>query len=400
MKMSEGEVSLHPKECLGKLTHNKNKLIIGLPKEDKSFEKRLALTPEAIEILVTNGHQVLVQEDAGLGINYADSKFREAGATIVTSKKEIFEADLILKINPPTQSEVELLKENSTLFSLLQLANFSLKSINKLVKKNVNAIAYELLADKRRNFQVVNFLAEIEGAAAISIASELLSNTSGGKGILLGGLPGVSPTEVIILGAGVAGTVAARAAMALGASVKVFDNDLNKLREIQQTLGRTLYTSVFHPSVLINELKSADVVIGALRFNHGIKQFIVSESSIKEMKKGAVIIDLSVDQGGCFETSECDFDNNGSIFEKYGVLHYCVPNISSRVARTVAIAFSNIFVPIILDIGECGGINEKIKFDSGFRHGVYLFNGKMVNNSIGNYFNIPAHDLSLFMNEF
>ena len=398
--LSESEAALFPKEYLCKLNHDKNQLVIGLPKEEPDFEKRLALTPEAVQILVEAGHSVIVETEAGLGINYADNKFSEAGAQIVPGKAEVFQADIVMKIKPPTPREVDLLKEDATLFSLLQLANFSSKSIEKLIKKRVNAVAYELMADSKLSFPVVNSLCEIEGSAAILIAAELLSNESGGKGILLGGLPGVSPTEVVILGAGIAGAVAARAAFALGASVKVFDNDISKLRDMQRNLGRTLYTSTFHPSVLKNILRTADVVIGTLRHMNGKKRFLVTEDYVREMKKGAVIIDLSVDQGGCFETSECDFSKNGSIFEKFGVLHYCVPNISSRVSRTASIALSNIFVPLILDIGDLGGINEKIKFDIGFRHGVYVYKGKLVNTPLGNHFNLPAHDIGLFLSAF
>ncbi|MDD2797856.1 MAG: alanine dehydrogenase [Bacteroidales bacterium] len=400
MKISESEVALFPKECLCKLEHDKNQLVIGLPLEKQLIEKRLALTPEAVKILTDNGHTVLLETDAGLGINYTDYKFLQNGATVVENKKEVFQADIVLKIMPPTPTEVDFLKENATIFSLLQLANYPPKSIPKLIKKKINAIAYELIADSRGNFPIVNSLCEIEGSAAIQIASELLSNTNGGKGILLGGLPGVSPTEVVILGAGVAGTIAARAALALGAFVKVFDDDIYKLREIQNELGRTLYTSNLHPNVLNTVLKTADVVIGSLRYINGNRHYMVPESFIKEMKKGAVIIDLSVDQGGCFETSYCDFEANGSIYEKYGVLHHCVPNISSRVARTVSIAMSNILVPMILNIGELGGITDKIKNDIGFRHGVYLFNGKLVNSPIAEHFNLKANDINLYLSAF
>jgi len=399
-KFTESEVALFPKECLCKLTRNKSSLVIGLPCENQEFEKRLALTPEAVRILVDAGHTVIMQEDAGLGINYTDNKFSESGASIVKTKKEVFQADFIMKIMPPTSQEVDLMKDNSTLFSLLQLVNFPKKVLSKLLKKKINAVAYELLRDTNRSFPVVNSMCEIEGSTAIHIAAELMSNSNGGKGILLGGLAGVTPTEVVILGAGIAGTVAARAAVALGALVKVFDDDINKLRDIQFTLGRTLYTSTFHPSVLGNVLRTADVVIGTLRFINGNKHYRVSEEFIKIMKKGAVIIDLSVDQGGCFDTSECNFDKNGSVFEKYGVLHYCVPNISSRVARTASIALSNIFVPMLSDIGDLGGINEMIKNNTGFRHGVYIYQGKLVNTSIGDYFNEPAHDINLFISAF
>lgn len=400
MKLHESEIALFPKECLGKLSSDKTQLSIGIPIENQEFEKRIALTPEAVQLLVDAGHTVKIESEAGLGINYSDYKFRKAGAEIINNKSEIYQCDIVMKIMPPLPEEVDLLKENATLFSLLQLANFSHVSIHKLLKKRVNVISYELISDAAKSYPVVNSLCEIEGSAAIQIAAELMSNTNGGKGILLGGLPGVSPTEVVILGAGVAGTVAARAAIALGALVKVFDDDINKLREIQSILGRTIYTSTFHPSVLNNVLKTADVVIATLRYINGNKRFIVAEGDVKSMKKGSVIIDLSVDQGGCFETSSCNFNTGGSIYEKFGVLHYCVPNISSRVARTASIALSNIFVPMLLDISESGGVGEMIKNNSGFRQGVYIYQGKMVNSAIGHYLNVPANDINLFLSAF
>ena len=251
-----------PQELLKEISKVNNRLLIGIPRERCEAEKRLPLTPEAVDMLTDCGHRVLVESGAGLGINYSDNHFSEAGAEIVDTPAEVFQADLILKILPPLPVEIALMRPRTTVFSLVQFNLFAQEAFELMMAKRITAISYELMADEYNRFPVLNVTSEIEGAASITIASELLSNTQGGKGILLGGIPGVSPTEVVIIGAGNAGTVAARAALALGASVKVFDDDINKLRIIQQVLGQGLFTSTFHPNVLHNAFRSADVVMG------------------------------------------------------------------------------------------------------------------------------------------
>ena len=324
-----------------------NRLLIGIPCERKEGEKRLALTPEAVDMLTDRGHRVLVESGAGLGINYSDNHYSEAGAEIVATPAEVYQADIILKILPPLTAEVMMMKPRTTLFSTVQFNTFSHEAFELMMAKRITAVAYELLADDKQRCPVLNVISEIEGTASITIASELLSNTQGGKGILLGGIPGVSPTEVVIIGAGNAGTVATRAAMALGASVKVFDDDINKLRTIQQVLGQGLFTSTFHPNVLQNAFRSADVVIGAMRYINTRHRYIIAEDMIRIMKRGALVIDLRINQGGCFETTCCLCPSDPAVFEQYGVLHYCRQNISNRVARTTSMALSNIFVPML-----------------------------------------------------
>jgi alanine dehydrogenase len=265
-----------------------------------------------------------------------------------------------------------------------------------MMKKKMNAIAYELIKDEQKAFPVMTSISEIEGNTAIGVAAELMSVERGGKGLLLGGVAGISPTEVLILGAGITGTVAARSALALGAQVKIFDHDINKLRKIQHYLGQQVFTSVIHPSVLFKALATADAVIGNLRYINGSERFMVSEELVKTMKSGAVIIDLSVDQGGCFETSECRTIKN-PVFEKYGVIHYCVPNISARVARTSSMALSNIFAPMMMKIGGSGNIRSAISESAGFRNGAYIFSGILVNKLIGDYYGIQASDIGLLL---
>jgi alanine dehydrogenase len=390
------ERSLFPEECLLREIARQPRLSIGLPRENALVETRLALTPEGVAIVTEEGHSVYVQRGAGEPMSYSDLQYSEAGAYLVDDAAEVFGADIVLKIAPPTLAELNLMHDRSTLFSMLQLSNLSAECIRLMMKKKMNAIAYELIQDEQKAFPVVNSIAEIEGNTAIAVAAELMSNERGGKGLLLGGVAGITPTEVLILGAGITGSVAARTAMALGAQVKVFDHDISKLRKIQHYLGQQVFTSVIHPTVLIRSLATADAVIGNLRYINGSERFMVSEELVKKMKPGAIIIDMSVDQGGCFETSECRTLQH-PVFEKHGVIHYCVPNISARVARTSSMALSNIFAPMLLKIASSGSPNSAITESVGFRHGAFIYSGVLVNRLIGNYYNIPSNDIGLLI---
>jgi len=388
--------SLFPEECLLREIARQPRLSIGIPKENADFETRLALTPEGVAIVTEEGHSVYVQRGAGEPMSYSDLQYSEAGAYMVDASSEVFGADLVLKITPPTLEELNLMHENSAIFSMLQLSNLSTECIKLMIQKKMTAIAYELIKDEQKAFPVVSSISEIEGNTAIAVAAELMSNERGGKGILLGGVAGITPTEVLILGAGITGSVAARTALALGAQVKVFDHDINKLRKIQHYLGQQVFTSVIHPNVLFKALATADAVIGNLRYINDSERFMVSEDLVKTMKAGAIIIDMSVDQGGCFETSECRTLQN-PVFEKHGIIHYCVPNISARVARTSSMALSNIFAPILLKIGNSGSVNSAIAESSGFRHGSYIYGGVLVNRLIGSYYGIASNDIGLLL---
>lgn len=387
---------LFPEESLLREVFSNNHLTIGLPRENPKMETRLGLTPEGVSIVVEEGHKVILERGAGLSMNYSDLQYSEAGAVIVDNPTEVFAADIVLKIAPPTLEELTLMKNGSSIFSMLQLSNMKTESIKLMLSKKLNAIGYELIKDEQKAFPVVNTISEVEGCTAIAVASELMSNASGGKGILLGGVAGLSPTEVVILGAGLAGSVAARSALALGAQVKIFDHDINKLRRVQHYLGQQVFTSVIHPSVLFKALSSADAVIGNLRYINGSERFMVSEELVKTMKQGAIIIDLSVDQGGCFETSECRTLSN-PVFERHGIIHYCVPNISGRVARTSSMVLSNIFSTILLKIANSGNVKQAVIESTGFRNGVYVYEGLLVNRLIASYFGLPYNEIELFL---
>ncbi|MEG1617079.1 MAG: alanine dehydrogenase [Bacteroidales bacterium] len=392
--------SLMPEEKICTPVRDNNSLFIGIPRERGSFEKRLPLTPESVGLLASEGHHIIIESGAGESIHYPDVAFSEAGAEITDCLSYVWGADIVLKVAPPTPQEVMMMKPRATLISLLQLSFLPNESIEVMQERKINAVAYELITDSHGFHPVISSISEIEGRTAVVIAAELLTNLNGGKGILLGGCAGVTPTEIVIIGAGRAGREAARTADALGATVKVFDNNVELLREVQRTLRQSIFTSNLHPNVLRNSLHSADVVIGTLRFENGERRFRVSEELIRSMKKGALLIDLSVDQGGCFETSVSPNTLSEAIFEKYGVTHFCVPNISSRVARTTSICLSNHFTPLLLRLAEFPSVADYIRHQECFRYGVYVYNGKIVNKVVGEHFSLPWSDIALFLTTF
>ena len=396
---SFGNANFLPKEETLEVGRKKKKLIIGIPKESSKFENRVPLTPQGVELLVQNGHAVLLEEGAGNGANYSDHDFSECGATVIKTKKEIFESDIIIKISPLSLEEIEWLKPDQLVISLLYLHNQTREKLTKMLGKKINAMAFELLQDENKCYPVIRSMSEIEGYASVMIAGEFLSKAHNGKGVLLGGITGISPAEIVILGAGTAGEFAARAAIGLGATVKVFDNSYSNLRELESNLGQRVFTSVLHPQTLTKALKSADAVLGSFRYLQTGRSFLVTEEQVAQMKKGSIIIDLSMDQGGCFESSMCT-DLEHPVFIKHGVIHYCVPNIASRVSRTASIALSNIFAPIMLQIAEAGGIHQLIKENYGISQGIYVYRGILTNNHVGKTFNIPSKDLGLLMAAF
>lgn len=381
-------------------TGKKNKRItIGIPKEADTTECRIPLTPEAVEMLVEEGHEIIIEKGAGNLANYTDSNYSEKGGQIVDTPQEVYKSEIILKVAPLLLNETEFLKENQVIISSLHLNNSTSQYIRNIMQKRVTAIAFESIRDKDGEYPVVRAMSSIAGSTSILVAAEYLSNVNKGKGVMLGGVTGITPTEVVILGAGTAAEFAARAALGLGAMVKVFDNSIKRLMDLQNILGQRLFTSIFHPQVLEKVLKTADVVIGTLTPEETKGGFVVSEELVKIMKKGSVIIDLGIDKGGCFETSEMR-DNSKPAFVKHDVIHYCVPNITSRVARTASIAMSNVFSPILTEIAEAGGIKSQLKDDTDLRQGVYVFNGILTNNYLGRLYNIPSRDINLLMAAF
>jgi alanine dehydrogenase len=385
-----------PQEEMLEVARKKGKLYIGIPKEMAFQENRVPLVPDAVALLVNNGHKIVVEAGAGSAAHFEDTDYSEAGAEIAYSADEVYKADIILKIAPPTLDEIENMKTKQTLFSALQLTVQPEDFLKKLVAKKLNCVAFDLITDDAGIFPIIRAMGEIAGGTSILVAAELLSNANGGVGSILGGISGISPTEVVIIGAGTVGEFAARAALGLGASVKVFDNSTSRLRRLQSQLGTRIFTSVIVPKVLEKHLKTADVAIGALRASKGRTPCIVSERMVSEMKTGSVIIDVSIDQGGVFETSSVT-NHTKPVFRKHGVIHYCVPNIPSRVARTASYAFSNIFQQILMNMGDEGGFDSLVRKDSGVRSGVYIYNGILTNKYLGEAFNLPHKDINLLM---
>ncbi|MAO33899.1 MAG: alanine dehydrogenase [Flavobacteriales bacterium] len=387
---------LMPKEEMLEVKPNFKQLKIGVPKESSFQENRVSLTPESVALLVANGHSVVIEKGAGSASNFTDKEYSDKGAVIAYSKAEVFKVNLILKIEPPTQAELDLMKTGQVLISAVQLSTQSKDYFLKLIDKNVFAFGFEFIKDKHGKLPIVRSMSEIAGNTSLLIAGEYLSNVNDGKGLMLGGISGLMPTNVVILGAGTVGEYACRTALGLGASVIVFDNSVSKLRRLQDNINQRVSTSLFQPKVLIKALKRADVVISALQVGDGKVPCIVSEDMVMEMKNGAVVIDVSIDQGGVFETSEIT-NHKKPTFIKHDVVHYCVPNIASRVSRTASIAISNILTPVLLNMAEEGGVENTIRKHDFLRSGVYVFNGFVTNAIVSKNFNLPLKDLGLIM---
>lgn len=388
--------SIYPQESLLKVPDGKTSLSIGVPKEVSLQENRVSLNPESVGLLVANGHQVMVESTAGVKAKFSDREYSEAGAKISYDTEEVFKTNIVLKIEPPTPQEIQYLVPGKTLISALQIGNQKVEYLRALNEKRITGIAIEQIEDKVGGLPAVRAMSEIAGSTVISVATEYLSSVNDGKGILLGGITGVPPTKVVILGAGTVAEYAARAALGLGAQIKVFDNQIYKLRRLKHALGQQIYTSTIDAATLIESLKSADVVIGAIRAEKGKNRIIVTEEMVSSMKPDSIIIDVSIDQGGCIETSRITTHNN-PVYKKFDVIHYCVPNIASRVARTATNAFSHIFTPILLQIAKTGSIEDMIFANRWFMKGVYTFKGNITNAELGTKFKLKCKDLSLFI---
>ena len=386
---------LCPQEHLCAVSPQGHGLCIGLPKETGEKEKRFVLTPEAVALLVSAGYRVIIESMAGIGINYSDFLYAEAGAE-VAGRADVFMADIVLKISPLQPDEAILLKPGAAVISMLQPQYQKPEVLQLLMQKKAVALAFDKIRNEEDRCPFADCLDEIDGHAAIVVAAGLLTNLYGGKGILLGGIPGVAPAEVVVIGAGLGGRAALRMARGLGAAVKLFDENISRLRTALDECGQPLFTSNLHPHVLTNALRSADVVIGT----SCDMSCQLSEQMVQQMKKGALLIDLCIDKGGCFETSLCSDKPKDAVFEKYGVLHYCLSSVGSAVARTASMALSNLFVPILLDIGSCRSVGNMMKQDVGFRDAAYVFNTKVVNRDMAQRFNLPYCDMSLFTGMF
>ncbi|SDS62721.1 alanine dehydrogenase [Gillisia sp. Hel1_33_143] len=386
---------LLPQEETLEIYKNKGELFIGLPRETSYQEKRVCLTPDAVGAITAHGHRVIIESMAGKWAGFSDKDYSDAGAEVTKDTKKVFSCPTILKIEPPSNEELELINPQTIIISALQLKTQSKEYFQKLATKRITALAFEFITDDDGSYPAVRALSEIAGTASVLIASEIMSNNKQGNGLMFGNISGVPPVEVVILGAGTVGEFAARSATGLGANVKVFDSSLTRLRSIQTNIGHPLYTSTIQPKNLSKALKRCDVIIGAVRGKNR-SPILVTDAMVQTMKKGAVIIDVSIDMGGCFETSDIT-SHDQPIFTKHGVIHYCVPNIPSRYARTSSVSISNIFTPYLLHIGEEGGLENTLRFNKGLRNGLYFYHGILTNKSIADWFDLTYRDINLLI---
>jgi alanine dehydrogenase len=371
-------------------------LHIGIPKETAFQENRIALTPEAVGVLASNGHNIVIEHNAGEPTHYSDKEYSEAGAKIVYNKSEVFKAPLLVKSAPVVEEDLPLLQLNQIIISPIHLSVMKSELLEKMMEKRVTAISFENLKDDSGTYPIVRSMSEIAGSAVMLIAGQYLGSANHGKGVLLGGISGIPPTKVIILGAGIVGEFAARAALALGASVKVFDNSVYRLKRLQNNIGQRMWTSVLEPRILAKQLKTCEVAVGALSSQSGRTPIVVTEEMVSNMRTGSVIIDVSIDRGGCFETSEITMHEH-PVFMKYGVIHYCVPNIPSGFARTASQAVSNVLMPLLMEAGDEGGFESLVWHKVHLRSGIYLFKGALTNFHLSQRFDLKYTDLNLLI---
>lgn len=391
----KSEYALYTKEVLAEIGNSKKSLFIGIPKETEYQEKRIPLTPNSVAALVNYGFRITIEKDAGENSNFSNEEYISAGADVVFSKEDVFKADTILKSGPITQSEINLLHHNQLIFSPILLPNQTKNMVKCMMEKRVTAIAFEYVKGDYGTYPFMRSMSEIAGNYAILTAARYLSNEYG-KGILLGGIAGQPPAKVMILGAGTVGESAAKAAISLGATVQVFDDNIYRLSRLQSDLGNKVYTSVMDPINIAKNILRTHVVIGALKPKNGKTPRVVTEDMVRSMKKDSVIVDVSIDQGGCFETSKVT-NHNEPVYTKHGVIHYCVPNIASNVSRTASYALSNILAPILKNAADVGGVETLLKYDDGLRKGAYLYKGALTKEFIAQKFDLKFTDLELLL---
>ncbi|WP_226064896.1 alanine dehydrogenase [Kaistella polysaccharea] len=385
------EQDLLPQEEKLEIVKKGKQFSIGIPKETCLNERRTCITPDAVQVLVSNGHQIIVEAGAGEGSFFTDLQYSNSGAKITTNPQETFEQDLVLKINPPTVEEIEMLKPNTYLVSALQINLRDKEYFKKLAEKKINAIAFEFIADEYKQLSLVRLIGEIAGSISILYAAELLALSNG---LMLGGITGVRPTEVVIMGAGIVGEFATKAALGLGASVKVFDNSLSKLRRLHMMVDGRVPTSIIDPKELTKSLKRADVVIGALSKMSHVP--IITEEMIVGMKKGSVIIDVTIDNGKMIETSELTNMDDPYII-KHGVIHCGLPNLTSKMPRTTTKAISNFFLSYLLNYDEEGGFENMLVRKNEMKQSLYMYKGRHTKKMICDRFDLTYHDINLLI---
>ncbi len=386
------ETQVETLEVLGK---NKGSTI-GVLKENFIQENRVALVPNSIRSIVGYGHKVIIESGAGAKAHYSDENYASTGAQVTKSRQEVLQSQIVIKSSPLTHDELDQLKAGQVLLTMLPWPMISKDYLKKLKQKKIRAFAMDYLQNPDGSFPVIRMMGEMAGRIAIQTASELLNVYAGGRGVLLGGVSGVPPSKVLILGAGVVGQHATQTALGLGASVRIFDNDINKITRLQDKIGRQLHTSSINPEYLAYQLTSADVLIAAMHGKNGRAPVLVSEEMVSKMKKGAVIIDVSIDQGGCVETSKMTTHSNPT-FVTHDVIHYCVPNMASKVPRTSSLAISNVITPAILQLASPRNMVDLLYNNQGLMKGVYAYDGHITNEYLSKKYELKYTALQLLL---
>ncbi|MEZ4702060.1 MAG: alanine dehydrogenase [Rhodothermales bacterium] len=391
------EGALRTKERPISLRSEHNALRIGIPKEMSNEERRVALTPGGVRTLVSNDHQVFVQKGAGELSHFKDQEYADAGAELMASPADLYSTcNLIVKVGPPTLGELDLIQEKQILFSALHLGSTTPDILRKLTELSVTGIGFEFIRDSDNTFPIVQMMHEIMGSMSVQIAARYLESSEGGQGIMLGGISGVPPSTVVILGAGTIGEWAARTALGYGAQVIVLDNDLGALRSVEYFLNRRVFTAMASEQYILESIRKADVVIGAAMTSGQRAPLLVTEEMVRKMKPGSVIVDVVIDQGGCIETSR-PTTHSEPTYREYDVIHYCVPNMPSNAARTATYALTNVLVPYIIQIGEVGNMNEALWRNVGLRNGTYAYRRFITKKSLSSMFGIAHRDIELLI---
>jgi len=380
-----------------KKSDSEQSLRIGVPREKANEERRVALAPSGTNVLIANGHDVYVEQGAGRSAHFEDDEYAEAGADLIDEAKELYDrCDLIVKVGPPGNEERELLKQGQILISALNLGGTTPEFLHHLIRRRVTGIGFEFIRDPDGTFPLVRMMHEITGSMSIQIAARYLESNEGGKGVMLGGISGVPPATVVILGAGVIGEWAARTALGYGAHVIVLDTDLGPLRALEHYLDRSITTAVASEQYLRRAVESADVVIGAMMASGERSPLLVTEDMVASMSPGGVVVDAVMDQGGCVETSR-PTTHSEPVYRRKDIVHYCVPNMPSNAARTATGALTHVLVPYLLRIGEASSINEALWHDEGLRNGTYVYRKHLTKKSLASMFGMNHRDIELLI---
>ncbi|WP_066633582.1 alanine dehydrogenase [Desulfolucanica intricata] len=368
-------------------------MIIGVPKEVKNNENRVAVTPAGVEAFVKNGHKVVIETNAGVGSGIEDKEYKAAGAEVLAGPKEVFDAaDMIIKVKEPIAQEYDLFKEGQLLFTYLHLAPEP-ELTRVLLKKKVTGIAYETIQPEDGSLPLLTPMSEVAGRMSVQVGAQFLEKPHGGKGVLLGGVPGVLPAKVAIIGGGVVGTNAAKMAVGLGADVTIIDLNPDRLRYLNDVFGARLKTLMSNSFNVKQAVKEADLVIGAVLIPGAKAPKIVTEDMVKEMTPGSVIVDVAIDQGGCVETSDRVTTHANPTYEKYGVVHYSVANMPGAVARTSTFALTNSTLPYALKLAN-KGYEAAVKEDPALARGVNVIDGKVTYKAVAESLNLEYTPLN------